>query len=669
MVQPGRCGRLDAGRACLECRRARSIGGIARADDPLGGPGVTLAALGPVHRLREVARLDRSRVAVVAAVPGAIGYAVPLVVGLATAHVADGVAASAGALIVGFANLGGRYRVRSATLLAATAAAGVAALSGGLAGPSVVATVVLMGVWGFASGLSVSLGLRAAFVVMLSTWALLLAGDLNLHGDAVLHEAWLITAGGLGQTAVAIAAWPLRPFAAERRAVADAYRALAAYARAPDTAALQSTAAALATAADTIGPGSALAGERGTLRSLVEQGEWVRLELAALARSRAPGVDGTLGAAARALDAIAVAGEPAPSLTDLWCNAQAIDEPAARRTAASLAAWVTAACAESRAAVPGLAPRARPLQALRAELTLSSSAFRHAVRLSVGLVAAGIVYRGLSLGSGYWVPLTVLFVLRPDYGTTINRGIGRAAGTVVGVTIAWVIVTPFSPSSGAIVALLAFLAFAAYAAFPANYALFSVVLTVLIALLVQFSGGSPVGALLDRIVDTAVGTAIVLSTITLWPTREAPRMLESLALYVTAEGGWFDAILNAYAGDDRRSLRSTRLAARRARMDAWDAVRRALAEPPPPASRRSTTARRAGRNRPDQRERAGTRRGRTRWRQRAARGACSVPQRVSCQLQRARVLFPGRHEAVAGAPARCKARGHPARSTTRDRCG
>jgi uncharacterized membrane protein YccC len=77
---------------------------------------------------------------------------------------------------------------------------------------------------------------------------------------------------------------------------------------------------------------------------------------------------------------------------------------------------VTAACGESRAALPGPPPRARPLQELRAELTLGSSAFRHAVRLSVALIAAGIVYRGLSLESGYWVPLTVLFVLRPDYG-------------------------------------------------------------------------------------------------------------------------------------------------------------------------------------------------------------------------------------------------------------
>ncbi|MFY9928108.1 MAG: hypothetical protein WAK82_08910, partial [Streptosporangiaceae bacterium] len=148
-------------------------------------------------------RVDRSRLAVAAAIPSAVGYSVPLVAGLATGHAADGVAASAGALIVGFANLGGRYRIRSATLLATTLAVGVAVLLGGLAGPSGLATVVLMSLWGFAAGLLVSLGTRAAFVGMLSTWALLLAGDLHLHGMAVLHEAWLITAGGLVQTVIA----------------------------------------------------------------------------------------------------------------------------------------------------------------------------------------------------------------------------------------------------------------------------------------------------------------------------------------------------------------------------------------------------------------------------------------------------------------------------------
>jgi uncharacterized membrane protein YccC len=230
--------------------------------------------------------------------------------------------------------------------------------------------------------------------------------------------------------------------------------------------------------------------------------------------------------------------------------------------------------------VPGPVSRPHPLRLLRAELTLRSGAFRHAGRLSIALIVAGIAYRSLSPGSGYWVPLTVLFVLKPDYGTTIARGIGRAAGTMAGVSMAWVIVTLFSPPAGVIVALLAVLAGVAYTVFAANYALFSVVLTVLIALLAEFSGGSPVGALVDRIVDTALGTAIPLGAITLWPPPQAPRALDHLAVYVTAEGGWLDAILTAYAdGDIGQALRSTRLDARRARAQAQDAVRRAMSEP------------------------------------------------------------------------------------------
>ena len=161
------------------------------------------------------------------------------------------------------------------------------------------------------------------------------------------------------------------------------------------------------------------------------------------------------------------------------------------------------------------------------------------------------------------------------------RGIARAAGTMAGVIIAWSLVTLLSPADAAIVVLLAVLACAGYLLFPASYAWFSVVLTVLVALLAEFSGGSPVGALADRIVDTAVGTAIALAAITLWPPREAPQTLASLGAYVTAEGQWLDAILAAYAGGDgQQPLRATRLAARRARTQAWDAVRRALAEPP-----------------------------------------------------------------------------------------
>jgi uncharacterized membrane protein YccC len=530
-------------------------------------------------QLRALARVDRSRLAVAAALPGAIGYAIPLAAGLASGHLSDGVTASVGALIVGFANLGGRYRLRSATLLATTLAAGLAALLGGLAGPSTAATVVVMAGWGFAGGLLVCLGTRAAFVGLLSTWAMLLAGDLYLHGDAVLRVAWLITAGGLVQTLVAIAAWPLRPFAAEQRAVADAFRALADYARAPTAAGPHTTSAALAAASATIGVGST-APER--LQALVEHGEWLRVRLVALTRLDVAGVDEALTVAADALEAVAGGRDPAPSIARLHRRARMIADLAARDQVASLTVRIVAAAADQDDDITlGGGQHRDVIRLLRAELTLRSPAFRHALRLSLALIVAVLVYRALDLTYGYWVPLTVLFVLRPDYGTTVGRGIARIVGTMTGITVAWALVTVFSPSNATIVVLLALLAAVGYALFPANYALFSVALTILIALVVEFSGGSPSGALIDRLLDTAIGGAIALGAFALWPTREAPRTQEELARYVIAQGRWLHAIVGSYWDEDaRRSLRSERLATRRARTQAQDAVRRVLAEPP-----------------------------------------------------------------------------------------
>ena len=279
--------------------------------------------------------MDRSRLAVAAAVPSAVGYTVPLVVGLATGHVAEGVAASAGALIVGFANLGGRYRLRSATLLAATLASGIAALLGGLAGPNTVATVALIGVWGFAGGLLVSFGTRAAFVGMLSTWTLLLASDLNLHGEAVVQRGVADHGGRTGANArrdcrVAVAPVCRRaPRSGGRLPCLGSLCARAGHGHAAEYRRRARV------GRETVGAGT-LRGEPGALRALVEQGEWIRLHLAALARSHVPAVNDTMAAAATALETIADGSDPSPFLTCLERGAQVIDKPVARRQAASL---------------------------------------------------------------------------------------------------------------------------------------------------------------------------------------------------------------------------------------------------------------------------------------------------------------------------------------------
>jgi uncharacterized membrane protein YccC len=556
--------------------------------------------MGPIPLPREVLRLERSRLAVGVAIPGAIGFALPLVIGLAAGQVSDGVIASTGALIVGFADLGGAYRLRALTLLATSAAVTVAALVGGLVAQEVALTVAAIGVWGFAGGLLVALDRRTAFVGMLSTWVLLLTSDLGLHGAGTLHTTLLIASGSLLQTALAIVVWPLRPLAPERRKVADAYRALADYAAAPSPTGLGAGATALSSAGETLTRRSAGSGSRGALRALVEQGEWIRLDLTALARGVAPtgergpeagDIAALLEAASAGLGAIAVSiGRPRrtqevqEALAALRRRADAIGPGATRRAAIGLVGRIAAAAAR-RGEDPGIATAREPYAALallRAQLTPSSAAFRHAARLAVALMVAVVAYRSLSLGRGYWVPLTVLFVLKPDHGTTLARGIGRAGGTMLGVAIAWALVTTLTPSDGAVAVLLALLTFGAYTLYPANYALFSVLLTVVIALLAQFAGGSPIGALEDRLLDTALGAAIALAAFALWPIREAAMSGLRIADLVDGQRTWLELVLSGFQDDaayDREALRARRLETRRARADAEAAVARAQAEP------------------------------------------------------------------------------------------
>jgi uncharacterized membrane protein YccC len=110
-----------------------------------------------------------------------------------------------------------------------------------------------------------------------------------------------------------------------------------------------------------------------------------------------------------------------------------------------------------------------PLRDLHAERTSASPFFRHALRLSVALIIGVVLYRGLSLGLGYWVPLTVLFMLKADYGSTVARVTARAVGTVIGVSAAWAFVRLISPSETEAAVLLAVLVGAALALYSANW--------------------------------------------------------------------------------------------------------------------------------------------------------------------------------------------------------
>jgi hypothetical protein len=167
---------------------------------------------------------------------------------------------------------------------------------------------------------------------------------------------------------------------------------------------------------------------------------------------------------------------------------------------------------------PGPGPDARAaLAAIRATLTRASPNLRHALRWAIALGIGTAVYHVVDLEPhGYWIPLTILFVLRPTAGETTERIEMRAAGTVAGIAIAIALAGPIDgyPILEAVVISVA--AGFAFALLMAEYALFTTAITAYIVLVTHALGQSAFEAADERAIATAVGLAIVGLALLSW---------------------------------------------------------------------------------------------------------------------------------------------------------
>ncbi|GLW09452.1 hypothetical protein Misp01_45810 [Microtetraspora sp. NBRC 13810] len=580
---------------------------------------------GSVKRLvRDLRRVEPANLSVLPALRCAVGVLIPLLVGTAVGRPGEGVTATIGALMVGFASYQGVYGTRFAAMAVTAAGAAISTFVGATAGAYAWLVVPLTGVWAFAAGLMASIGPAATVVGLQWTIALVAFTNYPMSPLNALGQASLVLAGGLLQIVFVVGVWPLRTNRPEREALAGVYRVLAEYAEGvprdesplPDADTFDG---AVWTLIDTNPWGR----ERSRLRlyALLDEAERIRIELVAVAPTRrvlaADGqeeqvarIDGLLAAAARTCRSIAAAlVSPQPRR---WAAvaAPAVLETAGGppegelppdaadrvgilrghlREAARLAAGPEKGGAGDRPGESGGRYAQRPvlpvhdtLLTLRANLNVRSEMFRHAVRLAVVLVVASLLYRVLPIERGYWVGLTALLVLRTDYGTTMVRGIARILGTAVGVVLATLIAAELRPGPYALVVLVAVFAFAALVVFRANYTLFAVFVTGYIVFLLAVNGLPSGDTSVERLIDTAIGGVLALIAYAVWPTWEGASTAGKLAALLDAQARYGRAVLSAYAEPcprDADALHSALVRARLARSNAQASVERMLGEP------------------------------------------------------------------------------------------
>ena len=592
---------------------------------------------------RGALRVDRSKVAPDVGLRATLGVALALVVGRATGHTVAGVTATIGALSAGMASHQGTYRSRAAIVLAASVGMAFSAFVGSQVGHILGADMVVTGLIGFCAAMLVSLGPAGSVVGIQAVVGLVVFSQFNFSVAVSARNAGLVLLGGAVQTLLVVVLWPLRRFPAERRALGTAFARLADYCRRGpsggpallDPAAFEPLGAMLR---DSQPFGGA---ETAAHRALAGQAERIRLEVVALLSARdrlvdcagareVAAMDQIFEAAASTLDQISqavrdaqvpgewldgrnrfeaglfelrMAADRARSGDDL--NRRLAVAEAQRRSealAGQLRAVVRTAAVPAGgdpATLENLAISGRlPAEAgrrssrdwmreragtLRSNLTLSSQAFRHAARMAVTLTIAVALSHAFHLDHAYWLPMTAMLVLRPDFSSTVTRGMSRVVGTLVGAGLVTLVLAEARPGPEWLIGIVIVLCFAATTLVLANYAVFSVCIASLVVTLLAFLGEPEVATAGDRSFYTVLGAVLALVAYVVWPTWEATSLPDTLAELVRTEGSYATEVLAAWAdpeGADRASLQRSRMAARLARSNAEAAVTRWLSEPP-----------------------------------------------------------------------------------------
>ena len=177
------------------------------------------------------------------------------------------------------------------------------------------------------------------------------------------------------------------------------------------------------------------------------------------------------------------------------------------------------------------------LRTLWAALTPRSAAFHYAVRQGATVTAAAAVQHFSGLPNGYWVPMTALIVLKPDFQQTFFRGVERVIGTVIGAGLATLLVHALRLDPASIGLLVVGFAWLGYGLINVNYALFAVCLTAYIVFLLDFGGLSTHVVVLHRTVNTALGGGLaLLSYVTVLLSRWHLRIPEPAAASPSAGG-------------------------------------------------------------------------------------------------------------------------------------
>ena len=575
---------------------------------------------------RTVTRFDRSKINPPIAIRNSIGVVLPLAIAGVLGQHSYGLVGALGALNVAYSDGDDAYGMRARRMLVASVVVSVALLTGGLTGHHNAFAVSVAMVWAFAAGLLVALGSTAGDIGTISLVTLVVFASRPLTVRQAAISGLVALAGALLQTSLSLVFWPVRRLAKERALLGGIFQELGRIATQelspgmPPPATAEFIKAREVLSRDDRGP------QWERMCSLFSQAERIRLRILTIGRLRrrigrdslgllaSPALEAFLlicselltgiGAELNSGHALGGSGRligSAQLYTDELRNRQWADASSLfLELVLDATTQMDALMGQIRAAVrmaerkdfdpPVIARTGRiPVDSwrkrirnhsaiLRANLTMKSAAFRHALRLAVCVGVGDALGRSFDWQRSYWIPMTIAIILKPDFLSTFSRGVLRLAGTFFGLIVATVLYHLLPPGTvtdvlfvGAFTLMLRWVG-------PANYGIFVVAVSGLVVALIANTGIPPLQVIPLRALNTLIGGVLALIAYTVWPTWERTHSGESLARLLDAYRAYLRALLET-SGSDFHAVDRSRQAARVARTNAEASADRLRMEP------------------------------------------------------------------------------------------
>lgn len=153
-------------------------------------------------------------------------------------------------------------------------------------------------------------------------------------------------------------------------------------------------------------------------------------------------------------------------------------------------------------------------------LSFNSNLFRHALRFTVAMLFAFIVGTILDIHNTYWILLTIIVIIRPNYGLTKERSKDRIIGTFIGAAIAIAIV--LLTQNTIVYGVLAIISLTlSIALIQQNYKSAAALITINIVFVYSLINPNAFEVIQYRVIDTIIGAIIaIVANYLLWPSWE-----------------------------------------------------------------------------------------------------------------------------------------------------